>query len=192
VAINFSDSTTLTTTPTMGRTAFLIYESGSSFRDQFTANGLNGSQDRVILPINSYRDHYGILNNKSSNQFRVNVTGAYYVTTWVSGHSWQHHFPPYLYDNTTGGFAHRCNSALTGEESNIHLQPSYTQNHDSHYDVGQTYWLSTGQYYGIRYTGENSGGLGTSTSYLQAGYQQGGVQIAHDLMRVTLTLMEKI
>ena len=192
MAVNFSDSTEITTKPTMGRTAFLGYERGGSFMDMFTANGITGSHDRRILPINSYRDHYGILNNKSSNQFRVNVTGAYYVTSWVSGHVWNHYFPPYLYDNSAGGFAHRCNNALTGEESNIHLQPGYTAGDDSHYDVGQMYWVSTGVNYGIRYSGENSGGLGSSTNYLQGGYQQGGVQIALDLMRVSITLMEKI
>lgn len=192
MAINFSDSTEITTKPTMGRTAFLVYERGGSFIDMFQANGLNGSQNRVVLPINSYRDHYGILNNKSSNQFRVNTTGAYYVTSWVSGHSWEHHFPPYLYDNSTGGFAHRCNNALTGEESNIHVQPGYTAGDDIHCDVGQMYWLSTGVNYGIRYSGENSGGLGTGTSYLQGGYQVGGVQVALDLMRVSISLMEKI
>ena len=192
MAINFSDSTEIGTAPKMGRTAFLIYERGGSFQDIFSYTVGTGSHNRVILPINSYRDHYGILNSKSSNQFRVNVTGAYYVTSWVSGHHWEHYFPPFLYDNTTNGFAHRCNNALTGEESNIHVQPSFTQSHDSHYDVGQTYWLSTGHDYGIRYSGESSGGLGSSTNYLQGGYQLGGVQIAHDLMRVSISLMEKI
>ena len=192
MAINFSDSTEMGTAPKMGRTAFLIYERGGSFQDIFSYTVGTGSHNRVILPINSYRDHYGILNSKSSNQFRVNVTGAYYVTSWVSGHHWNHYFPPFLYDNTTNGFAHRCNNALTGEESNIHVQPSFTQSHDSHYDVGQTYWLSTGHDYGIRYSGESSGGLGSSTNYLQGGYQLGGVQIAHDLMRVSISLMEKI
>ena len=54
------------------------------------------------------------------------------------------------------------------------------------------YWLSTGVDYSIRFTGENSGGLGTGTSYLQGGYTLGSVQIAHDLMRVSISLMEKI
>ena len=192
MAINFSDSTEMGTAPKIGRTAFLLYERGGSFQDIFTVAAGQGSHDRTVLPINTYRDHYGILNNKSSNQFRVNVTGAYYVTAWVSGHAWEHYFPPYLYDNTAGGFAHRCNNALTGEETNIHLQPSYTSGDDSHYDVGQMYWLSTGVNYGIRYSGESSGSLGTSTNYLQGGYQVGGVQIALDLMRVTISLMEKI
>ena len=64
--------------------------------------------------------------------------------------------PQYIYDNTTGGFAHRCNSSLTGEESNIHLQPSYTSSDDSHYDVGQMYWLSTGVNYGVRFTSDGT------------------------------------
>ena len=192
MAINFSDSTEIGTAPKIGRTAFLIYDRGSSFQDIFTYTVGTGSHNRVTLPINSYRDHYGILNSKSSNKFRVNVTGAYYVNTWVSGHQWEHYFPPFLYDNTTNGFAHRCNNALTGEESNIHVQPSYTASDDSHVDVGQMYWLSTGADYSIRLSSENSGGLGTGTNYLQGGYQLGSVQIAHDLMRVSIALMEKI
>jgi len=192
MAINFSDSTEMGTAPKMGRTAFLTYERGGSFLDIFSSTIGSGSHNRITVPINNYRDHYGILNTKSSNRFRVNVTGAYYVTTWISGHSWDHYFPPFLYDNTTNGFAHRANSALTGEEANIHLLPSFTANDDSHFDVGQTYWLSTGVDYSIRYSGENSGGLGTGTSYLQGGYQLGGVQIALDQMRVSISLMEKI
>ena len=191
MAINFGDNTTTSTAPTFGQQAFLSYEYGSGFSGYFGRAGYSGQANRLTLSINSYRDPYGLLTNYSNNKFRVQTTGTYMTTSWIAGHSWEHHFPPYLWGNSE--FARRPNAAFTNSEAYSQVLPSYTSGDDSHYDVGNTYYLATGTDYYVKYSGENSGGLGTGTSFLQAGYQGGGTsQVIHTLWRMTLTLMEPV
>ena len=192
MAINFGDGTITDTAPTFGQPAILSYESsGGSFQGYFGRAGYSGQADRLTLSINTYRDPYGILTNYSNNKFRVNTTGTYMTTSWISGHSWEHYFPPYLWGNSE--FARRPNASFTNSQAYSLVQPSYTSSDDSHCDVFNIYHLATGTDYYVKYSGENSGGLSTGTGFLQPGYQGGGTsQLVHVHWRMTLALMEAV
>lgn len=144
--------------------------------------------DRGILPFNTVQDPHDILGTVGSNQFRVNNTGVYLMQGQLSEHNDNHFWSPYLYNNTDDRFAETPNASYNGPSGVAYVYPGYsTVNDPLQTSAPHFYWLIAGKDYSVRWSNEqNSGGLGTSTSYLARGYTINGIPAYHSVMRCTL------
>ena len=146
-----------------------------------------GAGDRVTMQFNTVNDPYDILATAGSNTFTVSKTGVHVMQGQWVGHDNRHYWGLYLYNNTNNRFAPLPNSAMTGAESYSSVLFGYSSVDDPLATASPNYyWLETGKTYSVRNSVENTGGLGTSTNYLAAGYTINGVPMYTTMHRTTL------
>ena len=180
-----------TVTSNLTDTAWLEYQDATArFRDSQGITG-RGTGDRIVVPLNSYLDPYGIINSLSGNQFTVTSTGAYVVDMYYSDHNIGH-FKMFLYNDTDSKFAQRPTSALTAGDNYQAPIIGYATGQGQNDNMGDLYYLETGHNYTFRTTQDNSGSFSTTTSQHFGNYTTSGVTSRNTVARVNLTKMSGV
>lgn len=156
-----------------GFAAFEFHNTASGFSGTYPAGIMSGT-DRAIMPFNYVRDPHNIAATASANTFTVSKTGVHLMQGQIASHDQRHKWNPYIYNNTAGGWAPAPNSAYNGPSSVSYTAIGYDIISDAHPPACPNYyWLTTGTTYTFRYQTETTGGLGSSTAFLQPGYTAG-------------------
>lgn len=170
---------------------FTFLDSGN-LRDIFAASGAGGG-DRAVMPFSNVLDPFDIIGTTGSNQFQVNATGYYDVDAGHTGHANGHYHPPYVYNNTDSAFAPRPNGSFSGSESWMTATPSYASAQDPRSNTAsEPYYLVAGKNYSFRISTEQTGGLGSTTNYLNGGYTVGGIQKYNAPFKAAITKLSGV
>jgi hypothetical protein len=167
--------------------ASLDFTKTSGTMNSYFAQTGTSAGDRIVMQFNVVNDPYNILATAGSNQFTVSKTGVHLMQGQWAGHNNAHYWGLYIFNNTDNRFAPLPNSTFTGGDGFSSVPYGFSAVADPlHTAAPNYYWLETGKTYTIRNSVEGTGGLGSGTNYLAAGYTINGVPMHHSMHRTTL------
>jgi len=180
-----------TVTSNLTNTAWLEYQDATGrFRDLQGISG-RGTGDRIVVPLNSEFDPYGIINSLSGNQFTVTSTGSYFVDMSYTDHG-INHYKMFLYNDSDSKFAQRPTSALTAGDDYQAPLIGYATGQGSNQGMGDCYYLETGHNYTFRTSQDGSNSFSQTTSWLYGNYTTSGVTSRNTVARVNITKMSGV